>query len=123
VGPASPYGTGVDSTFVVPTPMPPFPPEEDLYFVRVEAPMVRGPYPIFIDHIAVAIDGQAVYKFECPLDSLCPPPFARLPIDPALMEPGEHAIAVKVSGSESSFVHVGIERGAWRETGPAGDDR
>lgn len=110
VGPASAFGTRVDSTFVIPTPMPPFPPEGECYYVRVEAPIVRGSYPMFIDRIAVAIDDQIVYRFACPPDSSCRPPCANLQIDPALMGAGEHAISIEVLGSELSFVFVGIEK-------------
>jgi hypothetical protein len=123
VGPASPFGTEVDSTFVIGPPMPPFPPEGDAYFIRVEPPMVMGPYAMYIDQISVMIDGQGVYKFDCQADSLCPPPADRLLIDPALTTPGEHAIAIKVSGSEQAFVYVSVERAGWSDPGEGTDRR
>ncbi len=123
VGPGSSYGTRVDSTFVIPPPMPPFPPEGDIYYVRVEPPPIMGPVPVFIDEITVTIDNQVVYKFECPPDTLCPAPFDKLPIDPALTGEGEHAISIEVLGKERSFVLVGIEHGVWWEIGADGRRR
>ena len=108
VGPA--FETRVDSTFMVPPPMPPFPPEGEMYYVRVEPPPVMGPYPMFIDKVTVTIDNEVVFKFECPPDTLCPVRRERVPIDPALMEEGEHAISIEVLGSELTFVLVGVER-------------
>jgi hypothetical protein len=122
VGPASGFGTELDSTFVIGPPMPPFPPNGVMYFVRVEAPAIAGPFPMYIDEIAVSIDGQLVYKFECPPDTLCPPPFAKMIIDPALMGEGEHAISIKVLGSEMAFELVGIERDASWEWAKEADD-
>jgi hypothetical protein len=109
VGPGSGFGTEFDSTFVIPPPMPPYP-GDVRYFVRVEAPAIMGPYPMFIDEISVAIDGRLVYKFECPPDSLCPPPSDKVPLDSRLMEEGEHAISIEVLGSDMAFSLVGIER-------------
>lgn len=122
VGPASPFGTTVDSTFVIPTPMPPFPPQGDVYYIRVEPPAVMGPYPMYIQEVSVMIDGQGVYKFRCPPDSLCPPPADLLPIDPALTGQGEHTIWIKVSGSEQSFMYVSVEHAGWSDPG-SGDAR
>ncbi len=123
VGPGSGFGTELDSTFVIPPPMPPFPPNGVLYFLRVEAPAIASPFPMYIDEIAVSIDGQLVYKFDCPPDSLCPPPFDRMIIDSALMGEGEHAISIRVLGSEMAFEFVSIERdSSWewsREVGEA----
>lgn len=120
VGPASPNGTRVDSTFTIGPPMPPFPPQGDLYYVRIEPPPVMGPLPMFIGKIAVTLDGQVVYKFECPPDTLCPAFFDRVPIDPALTVPGEHEISIGVMGSEFSFLLVGIEHGVLRGDGTDG---
>lgn len=119
VGPASPFRTRVDSTFAIPPPMPPFPPEGDIYYVRVEPPPVLGPYPMFINQVTVTIDNRTVYKFECHPDTLCPPRFERIAIDPALTGEGEHKISIEVLGSELTFLLVGIEHGIWREIGPA----
>jgi hypothetical protein len=113
VGPASPFGIEVDSTFVIGPPMPPFPPEGDVYYIRVEPPAVMGPYAMFVDEISVIIDGQGVYKFDCPADSLCPPPADLVPIDPSLTVPGEHTIAIRATGSEQTFVYVSVERAGW----------
>jgi hypothetical protein len=63
-----------------------------------------------IDEISVRIDDHLAYKFECPADSLCPPPFERVIIDDDLMGEGEHAISIEVLGSGPSFALVGIER-------------
>jgi hypothetical protein len=123
VGPGSPNGTRVDSTFVIPPPMPPFPPEGDLYYVRVEPAPVMGPYPMYIDEIRVILDNEVVYKFQCPPDTLCPAPLEKVVIDPALTGQGEHAISIRVSGSERSFVLVGIEHGVLRDVGTAGQHR
>ena len=120
VGPASPFGTEVDSTFVIGPPMPPFPPEGDVYYIRVEPPVMMGPYATYIDEVSVTIDGQGVYKFDCPSDTLCPPPMDMLLIDPALTAPGEHAITIKVTGSELAFVYVSVEHAAWSEPGHDG---
>jgi hypothetical protein len=117
VGPASPFGMEVDSTFVIGPPMPPFPPEGDVYYIRVEPPMVMGPYAMYVDEVSVTIDGQGVYKFHCPADTLCPPPSDRLLIDPSLTAPGEHAIAIKVTGSDQTFVYVSVEHARWSEPG------
>ena len=64
------------------------------------------------------IDGQGVYKFNCrpdTLNSLCPPPADLVPIDPALTAPGEHAISIKVAGSEQAFLYVSVERAGWAD--------
>jgi len=113
VGPGSWLGTRVDTTFVIPPPMPPFPPEGNIYYLRVEPPAVMGPYPMWIDKVTVLIDGQGVYKFDCPGDSLCFPPADRLPLDPALTGDGEHTILIEVLGSEMSWVDVSIEHPLW----------
>jgi hypothetical protein len=117
VGPASPFGIVVDSTFVIGPPMPPFPPEGDVYYIRVEPPIVMGPYAMWIYEVSISIDGQGVYKFDCPTDSLCPPPADLLLIDPSLTTPGEHAIAIKVTGSEQAFVYVSVEHAGWSDPG------
>jgi len=122
VGPASPFGTEVDTTLVIGPPMPPFPPEGDVYYIRVEPPAVMGPYPIWIDEVTVRIDGQGVYKFDCPADSLCNAPADLLLIDPALTGPGEHAISIKVTGNESAFLYVSVEHAGWSEPG-SGEER
>ncbi len=72
-----------------------------------------GPYPMWIDKVSVLIDGQGVYKFECPPDSLCNPPADRLPLDPALTGEGEHTIKIEVLGVEMSWVNVSIEHPLW----------
>jgi hypothetical protein len=113
VGPGSSMGTRVDSTFVIPPPMPPFPPEGNVYYLRVEPPAIMGPYPMWIDEVKVFIDGQGVYKFDCPTDSLCFPPADRLALDPALTGEGEHAISIEVLGSELSYVLVSVEHEPW----------
>ena len=120
VGPASPFGTEVDTTLVIGPPMPPFPPEGDVYYIRVEPPAVMGPYPIYIDEVTVRIDGQGVYKFDCPPDSLCPAPADLVLIDPALTGAGEHAISIKVTGNEFAFLYVSVEHAGWSEPGSEG---
>ena len=47
VGPASPFGARVDTLVVIPPPPPTFREVDYVYFVRVEPPMVMGPYPMF----------------------------------------------------------------------------
>lgn len=113
VGPGSPLGTRVDSTFVVPPAMPPFPPVGNVYYLRVEPPMVAGPYPVWIEKVSVWIDGRGVYKFDCPPDSLCFPPVDWLPLDSVLTTEGQHTISIEALGKESSFVLVSIEHAPW----------
>ncbi|MGD8415359.1 MAG: SdrD B-like domain-containing protein, partial [Candidatus Latescibacterota bacterium] len=60
VGPGSPNGTELDSTFVVPLF---FAPVE--FFLVVAPPPILGPLPIRIDSASVAIDGQTVWEFVC----------------------------------------------------------
>lgn len=126
VGPASPNGTKVDSTFVIPTPMPPFPPIAETYYVRIEPPPVMDPrtgvYPMDIDRVTVSIDKQTVYHLECPPDTLCPPRFDMVPIDPSLVGEGEHAISIEVLGSDRSFLMVGVMRGRPKDEGSTARD-
>ena len=114
VGPASPFGARVDTMVVIPPPPPTFREVDYVYFVRVEPPMLMGPYPIYIDRVEVAIDDELVFRFECPLDSLCPPPYARVMLERGTDLVGEHNFKLGVMGDENSFLHISVER-EWRE--------
>jgi hypothetical protein len=110
VGPGSELGTHVDSSFVVPPPVPTDLPRPHNYFVRVEPPMLMGPRPIYITEADVSIDGQSVFEFECRGDSLCLPPVARVLLEPPGLAEGEHMICIDVLGSEGSFLLISVER-------------
>ncbi|MDH3198500.1 MAG: carboxypeptidase-like regulatory domain-containing protein, partial [Candidatus Krumholzibacteria bacterium] len=102
VGPASPYGTELDSTFTVPDFFAPV----DL-FLRVIPPPLMGPYRIHIDEAIVDINGTTVWEFVCPPDSICAPA-GRILLDPALVG-RENTIHIKALGDERSFLMFSIE--------------
>ncbi|MDH3215510.1 MAG: hypothetical protein OEN01_04355 [Candidatus Krumholzibacteria bacterium] len=103
VGPASPNGTELDSTFVVPDFFVPV----DLYLTVVPPPIL-GPFPLDIDEASVAINGITVWDFECvPPDSVCMPA-ARVLLDPsATMR--ENTIRMRAVGDPRSLLLFAIE--------------
>jgi hypothetical protein len=103
VGPGSPFGTELDSTFVVPD----FFAAVDL-FLRVVPPPLLGPFPVHIDEAAVRINDMVVWEFVCPTpDSLCAPADWLL-LDPALLG-RENTIHIQVLGNDQSFLMFSIE--------------
>jgi hypothetical protein len=102
VGPGSPYGTELDSTFTVPDFFAPV----DL-FLRVIPPPIMGPYRIHIDEAMVDINGTTVWEFVCPPDSTCAPA-GRVLLDPALVG-RENTIHIRALGDERSFLMFSIE--------------
>ena len=103
VGPASPNGTELDSTFTVPD----FFAAVDL-FLRVAPPPLMGPLPIHIDEAVVDINGTTVWEYVCPPDSGTCEPRARVLLDPALVG-HENAIHIRAVGDERSFLMFSIE--------------
>lgn len=102
VGPASPLGTELDSTFVVPEFFVPV-----NLFLKVVPPPILGPFPLLIDEASVAINDMTVWDFVCEApDSICMPG-AKVLLDPALN--GENTISIKVLGDPRSFLLFSID--------------
>jgi hypothetical protein len=114
VGPGSPFGERVDTLVVVPPPDPTFRAVDYVYFVRVEPPMLMGPYPLYISKAAVQIDEELVFKYECGPDGFCPPPAARVMLERGTDLAGEHRLVMDVMGEDRSFLMISLER-EWRE--------
>jgi hypothetical protein len=106
VGPASPNGTVLDTTFVVPLF---FAPVE--FFLIVAPPPIFGPLPMRIDRAEVAIDGTTVWEFVCeqPDTAYCTPA-AKVPLDLYLTgtDDFERHIRITTEGDERSFLRYSI---------------
>lgn len=101
VGPASPLGAELDSTFVVPDFFAPV----DL-FLRVIPSPILGPLRMHVDEASVAINDTIVWTFVCETpDSICMPA-AKVLLDPALH--GENTISIRVLGDPRSFLLFSI---------------
>jgi hypothetical protein len=115
VGPASPLGTYVDSTFF--NPRPKDDPPDYRYFVRIEPPMLAGPWPIHVDSAHVWIDDELVFSWYCERDTLpdpnqyqCWAPVARVMLEPPGLSFTEHSIAARVNGNEHAVLFISVER-------------
>lgn len=106
VGPGSPIGTVLDTTFVVPLF---FAPVE--FFLVVTPPPILGPFPMKIDRAEVTIDGTTVWEFVCePPDTLMCMPGAKVPLDLYLTHSDdlERHIRITTEGEERSFLMYSI---------------
>jgi hypothetical protein len=106
VGPGSPNGTVLDTTFVVPLF---FAPVE--FFLVVTPPPILGPLPMRIDRAAVRIDGTTVWDFVCePPDTFSCAPGAKVPLELYLPRTDdlERHIRITTEGDERSFLMYSI---------------
>jgi hypothetical protein len=102
VGPGSPTGTELDTTFTVPDFFVPV----DLY-LRVIPPPILGPFLMHIDEAKVDINDTTVWEFVCPADTICEPA-ARVLLDQNEMG-HENTIHIRALGDEHSFLMFSIE--------------
>ncbi len=107
VGPASPNGTELDTTFVVMDPDPPLP---KLYFLRIEPPMTFRYVPMWVDEAEVWLNEELIFKFNCPADSLCYPPAVYTLIEQGIKPDGENRFRARVTGNEDLMLFMSIER-------------
>jgi hypothetical protein len=106
VGPGSPKGTVLDTTFVVPLF---FAPVE--FFLVVTPPPILGPFPMRIDKADVAIDGTTVWEFVCERpDTFSCMPWAKVPLDLHLPRTDnlERHIRITTEGDEWSFLMYSV---------------
>jgi hypothetical protein len=107
VGPASTHGTEIDTSFVV---LDPGPDRSYIYFLRIEPPMIMSPMPMWLDEAEVWLNEELIFKFDCPADSLCPPPSVRPLIERGIKIEGENRFRARVTGNEYLMLLMSIER-------------
>jgi hypothetical protein len=107
VGPASPNGTEIDTTFVVIDPDPPLP---KLYYLRIEPPMTIRYVPMWLDEAEVWLNEELIFKFDCPEDSLCYPQAVYTLIERGIKVDGENRFRARVTGNEDLMLFMSIER-------------
>jgi|GEM_PF-1410552 hypothetical protein len=98
VGPPTPYGTELDSTFV----NPPSPLAVVFsYYLEVVEPPFEGPFPVVIDHAAAWIDDELVFEYlrQADPDTAYFAP-RRVRIRDGLVKVGENAIRIVTEGNE-----------------------
>jgi hypothetical protein len=98
VGPPTPHGTELDSTFV--NPPSPLAVVFSYYLEAVEPPF-EGPFPVVIDHAAAWINDELVFEYLRPTDPdtayVAP---RRIRIRDGLVDVGENAIRIVTEGNE-----------------------
>jgi len=106
VGPGSPNGTVLDTTFSVPLFFAPV-----NFYLLVYPPPIAGPLPLRIDRAEVVIDDATVWDFVCvPPDTLLCAPMAKVPLNLYLdgNDNLERHIRITTEGDERSFLTYSI---------------
>jgi hypothetical protein len=113
VGPWSPFGAEVDSTFNAPpdTVMTYAAPK---YFLEVQYPPIMAPIPLSIDTVQVLINDVPVYEYYISTDSTATGPQPGLTALPyGLVHDGENKIYIKVKGDDYAALYFRVFAAWW----------